>query len=358
MRRRLSRDYGCEIYEDDFNLAIRLPIESIEMFSKEHLSSIRKSLERFDRGVIEEKVISTFLIADKDHVDLETEFFLEDLEAEDTKAISDRLVREESDKRTAINERVRKIIGKLSQVQKKETGSRGKIVGSRRAEGDINLSDIAILPSIRKAIRSGSFDKERGPKVKKKHLQEKIYQTRLQTNLCLVADTSFNLDMVEEISTMIWIIRVILTMAYEKRFHVSIVSFSNNSAVVEMPFTTDVDKGYEVVSTFDYGGLSPLSSGLKTGMRALERQRGDRTQIISIMILLTQGKANVPLYPGGFVRRELTYLSETLKASHIKGVVIHIGEEEEHRMKELSFKSRSRYYSPPLLKEDLLADEN
>ncbi len=356
MRRRLSRDYGSELYEDDFNLAIRLPIESIEMFSKEHLEPIRRSLEEFDKKIIEDRLVTTILITDKDHVDLETEFFLEALNKDEARAISDRLLRDESDKRSAINERVRKIIENLSQFQKKETGSRGKVVGSRRARDDVDLSDIAILPSIKKAIRRGSLDENGGPNVKKQHLREKIYRTKLQTNLCIVVDTSFNPDMKEEISSMIWIIRVILTMAYENRFHVGIVSFSNNSAFVEMPFTTDVDKGYEVIETFDYGGLSPLSSGLKTGMRVLERQRGDRTQIISLMILLTQGKANVPLYPGGFVRRELDYLGEFLRVSDIKSVMIHIGDEEEHRMKELSFKSRSRYYNPPLIEDNYFAD--
>jgi len=353
MRRKLSRDYGSEIYEKDFNLAIRIPLESIESFKKEHIAPTRKTVEKFNRKTVEDKVISVFLIADEDHVDLELDFFLKVLEDENAKAISERLLKGESDRRTVISERVRSIIDELSQVKIKDTRSRGKVVGSRRARDDVNLSDIAILPSIRKAIRRGSIEKGRGPNVKKSHLQEKIYQTRLKTNVCIVADTSFNKNMQEEINTMIWIIRVLLTMAYEKRFHVGIISFSNNMAVVEMPFTTDVDKGYEVVKSFNYGGLSPLSSGLQTGIRALERQKGDRTQIISIMILLTQGKANVPLYPGGFVRRELDYLANVLRTSHIKSVMIHIGDEEEHQMKELSFKSRSRYYNPPILKEDL-----
>lgn len=356
MRRELSREYGCKIYEDDFNLAVRVPLESIEDLNEKHLDSVRRALDRFDRRTIEEKVVSTFLVADEDNVDLEVELLFEALREDDPKTISDQLVTGESEKRTAINERVRKIMEKISEERKKEPGSRGKVVDSRGARGDFNLSDISVTSSIRKAIGRGSFERGGRPKVKKDHLQEKIYQPRLRTNICLIADTSFYPDMREEISTMKWIIRIILTLSYENRYHVSIISFSNNSAVLEMPFTTDVDKGYEVVENFDYGGLSPLSSGLRTGMRVLERQRGDSEDVVSILVLLTKGKANVPLYPGGFVRRELDYFADVLEASHIKSVIIHIGQEEKHRMKEISFKSQSRYYNPPLLKGNLFID--
>ncbi len=369
MRKRLDRDHDCQLYEKDFNLAIRLPLKSVEDVEEEDLVKARESLEELGTSNIEEKAVSAYIIADEDHLELEIELFLEAVDEVEVAPILDQIVREESHKRSSIDSRVRKIVENLSVGQRTKDvsgtgsdsakmkasytlGGRGRVVGSRPARKDVDFGDVAVVPSIRKAVREGSFDRIRGLNLKKEHLQEKVYRSRTQTNLCLVVDTSFYPDMKEEINTMLWIIRVLLTMAYEKRYHVGIVSFSDNDAELELPFTTDVDKGYEVVEKFDFGGLSPLTSGLKTGLEMLEMQRGDRTQTVSLMVVLTRGKANVPLYPGGFVRRELDYLSGLLKELPIGVLMVHIGDEEEETMKEFSLESEARYYSPPMLEKE------
>lgn len=369
MRKKLSRDYGCRVYERDFNLAVRLPLKSIESIDKEDLLLTRESLEILGIEIIEEKTVSAYLIADRDHIEMEIDLFLKCIEEEEAEPIVDQLSREESQVRSSIDERVRKMLENMARAQRTKNvegvstssgskikasytlGGRGRVVGSRPARKDANFSDIAIIPTIRHAIREGSFDRIRGLRIKQHHLQEKIYRSRTQTNVCIVVDTSFYPDMQEEINTMLWVIRVIFTMAYEKRHHVGIVSFSGNSANMELPFTTDVDKGYEVVENLEYGGLSPFASGLKMGIEMLEKQRGDRAETVSLMVVLTRGKANVPLYPGGFLRRELIYLAKLLGESSINAVMVHIGEEEEHLMKELSLRSGSKYYRPPLLEK-------
>lgn len=368
MRRKLSREYDCQLYEKDFNLAVRLPLESVEDIEKDDLVKAGKSLEELGTGDIEEKSVSAFVLADEDHLELEVDLFLDAVEDAEVGTILDQIVREESQKRSSIDARIRKIIENLSVNQRTKDvsgtgsdsakmkasytlGGRGRVVGSRPARKDVDFGDVAVVPSIRKAVREGSFDKIRGLNLKREHLKEKVYRSRTQTNLCMVVDTSFYPDMNEEINTMQWMIRILLTMAYENRYHVGIVSFSDNSAELELPFTTDVDKGYEVVEDFDYGGLSPLASGLKTGLEMLEMQRGDRAQTVSLMVVLTRGKANVPLYPGGFVRRELEYLSGLLKELPIGVLMVHIGDEEEDMMKEFSLESQARYYSPPMLEK-------
>ncbi len=328
----------------------------------------RESLEITGIEEISDKTVSAYLIADRDHLEVEVELFLDAVEEGAAAPVLQTLVMEESQKKVMIDNQVRKIVDELSREKHSKSVStssgaggkvkgsytlegRGRVVGYRPGRKDTSFGDVAIVPTIRRAIQEGSFDPLRGVKIKPHHVQEKIYRSRTRTNLCIVVDTSFYSDSVREISTLEWIIRILLTMAYEKRYHVSFVSFSGNRAKVEMPFTTDVDRGAEVVDRFEFGGLSPLASGLKTGFEMLEKQRGDRAEIVSLMVIITRGKANVPLYPGGFLRRELVYYAKLLGGSTVNTLIAHIGDEEEHMIKELSLRANARYYKPPILSD-------
>jgi len=370
IRRKLDRDYGCIIYEKDFNLAIRFPVSIVKDIEDEDMELARESLEITGVHQITEKTVTAYIITDKDFLELEVDLFLEATEEGAAQPIHDAIISEESQKITRIDERMRKLIDECSQTQGSKAvkstggqakikesytfGGRGRVVGHRKAREGTSFGDIALIPSIKTAAESGSFDNIRGIKVKHHHLKEKIYRSKTSTALCIVVDTSFFSDDKEQIRTVEAIIRTILTVAYEKRYHVGLVTYSGNEAEMKLPFTTDVDKGYEVIKKIKYGGLTPLPSGMKKGIEMLEKQRGDRTGMISIMVLITRGKANVPLYPGGFVRREIMNLANLTMSTPINPIVVHIGDEEEYVVKEISLKAGARYYKPPLLSEKML----
>ncbi len=372
IRRKLDRLYGCKIYDRDFNLAIRFPVKSVRYLDNEHMEYARESLEITGVDEIKEKTVTAYLIGDKDYLEMEVETFLEAVEEGIAKPIHDTVTSKESQKHAMINQRVRKLIDEASkkisvkvvkssgggQGKVKESytlGGRGRVVGYRPARKDTSFGDIALVPSIRRAIQTGSFDDIMGVRIKTHHLQEKIYRSRTRTQICLVVDRSFYADSRKEINTVEILIRTILTIAYEKRYHVGIVSYSGNSATVDLPFTTDVDKGHEVIKRFEWGGLSPLASGMKAGLEMLEKVRGDRSDMILMMVLITRGKANVPLYPGGFVRRELMHLAKLVSRSHARTMIFSVTDDDEHLIKEISLRSNSRYYKPPLVGDKVSA---
>ena len=366
IRRQLDRKYGCKIYDRDFNLAIRFPIKTIRELKDEHVDLARESLELTGVEDIKEKTVTAFLLSDKDFLEIEVETLLEAAEEGLAKPIHDTIISKESQIQAVINQRVRKLVdeatkkvsikvvksagGGQGKVKQSYTlGGRGRVVGYRPARKDTSFGDIALVPSIRRAIQTGSFDDIMGVRLKSHHLQEKIYRSRTRTHVCLVVDRSFYADSHKEINTVEMLIRTVLTIAYEKRYHVGIVSYSGNNASVDLPFTTDVDKGYEVIKRFEWGGLSPLASGMRTGLEMLEKVRGDRSDMILMLILITRGKANVPLYPGGFIRRELMHFAKMIAQSHARTMVFSITDENEHLIKEISLRSDARYYKPPLL---------
>lgn len=372
IRKKLPRKYGCQIYERDFNLAIRFPKFKVSDIDDEDIILARESLEVTGIQEISEKTVSAYILADSDSLEVEIELFIEAVEQGKAGPILSSLVREESQKRDTIDKQIRNIVDNLSKMKTTKElktsssggakvkssyvlGGRGRVVRYIPARQDVSFGNVAVIPTIRKAIMSGSFDTVSGLRIKTHHLQEKVYRSRTRTNICLVIDTSFLPDDNQAIATMEWLIKVIMAITYEKRGYVGLVSFSGDRARMESPFTTDVDKGGEVFTRMKFGGLTPLASGLKTGFEMLERQRGDREDVISIMILIARGKANVPLFPGGFIRRELIYYAKMVNASGVRPLVIHIGDEEENLIKELSFRAGARYYHPPLLNKKLTA---
>ncbi|MFO8110818.1 MAG: VWA domain-containing protein [Thermoplasmata archaeon] len=372
IRKKLPRKYGCQIYERDFNLAVRFPKRRVSDIDDNDVILARESLEITGLEEISEKTVSSYIIADTNYLEVEIELFIEAVEQGTAAPILSSLVREESQKRDMIDSQIRNIVSNLSQAKASKElrtsssggakvkssyviGGRGRVVRYIPARRDVSFGNVAIIPTIRKAIQEGSFDTISGLDVKRRHLQEKVYRSRTRTNICLIMDTSFYSDDIQAITTMEWLLRVISAITYEKRGYLGIVSFSGNRAKIESAFTTDVDRGGEVFENFEFGGLTPLASGFKMGFEMLERQRGDREDVISIMVLIARGKANVPLFPGGFIRRELIYYANRIKASSVRPFVIHIGVEEENLIKELAFRAGARYYHPPLLNKKITA---
>ncbi len=368
MRKNLDRDYGCEILDRDFSMAIRFPVKNVRLITDEHITYASLSMEVTGVNEITGKSVTAFVISDRDFLEMEIQSFIEAVEKGSAKPIQDIMVSRESQKRNMINAHMRKLINDASEKvsikvvkssgggqgkvrQSYTLGGRGRVVGYRPGRKGTSFGDIALVPTIRRAIQTGSFDEISGVKIKTHHVQEKIYRSRTRTHICLLVDRSFFPDNRREINTVEHLIRTVLTVAYEKRYHIGVVSYAGNSARIELPFTTDVDKGYQVLKRFEWGGLSPMASGMKKGLEMLEMVRGDRSDMVLMLIMITRGKANVPLYPGGYIRRELIHMAKLLSRSHAGTIIASITDDDEHLIKEISLRSGARFYKPPVLSD-------
>ena len=242
--------------------------------------------------------------------------------------------------------------GSGSKVYKlRSIGSKGRTVGYRPMVED-NMHNLAVVPTIKVAamhnIGTGFTFGERF-KIKREYFQEKIRKARTPVFLAITIETGGTEE--KEVKSQIEksLIKSILKDAYEKRHHVGLISFSGNKARTVLDFTTDLELANECVARLDFGGLTPLASGILTALTALHKKVGDRVSVIPILILFTSGLANVPLVPGGNIRRELINITRLISSRGVKFVVIDISERGNYLVKELALLGKGRYYHPPTL---------
>ncbi len=372
VRKSLDKEFGAKIYKKDFTLGIRIPFAQVPEIRESDISSLKESVEEIGVDEIKDDTVTTLLVANQNSVEFETEVLIRAIEKKTIEPIHGAVVSSGKQKVQKINEKIRRLLDESSVKSSKavsgggaggakieetyKLSGRGRVVGNRKAREDVNFGDVAVVPSIRNAIRQSSFrgpGRSGGVKIKKEHLREKVYRSRTKVQQLMVIDTSYLPDEMRKIRTVEEIAKTVLTVSYEKRSQVGIISSSGDEAELELPFTTEVSKGEEVLNKFNYGGLSPLPSALKKGLILLERARGSRADVISIMMLITRGKANVPLFPGGYVRRELIELCKMIRESPVEMIIVNVGGEESDMLKEMAHNSRARYYESPILGEEV-----
>jgi len=373
IRRRLDREFGAKVYTKDFTLGIRIPFARVSEVRGSDLPRFKEAVNDLGFERVKNNTVTTLLVSNKDSVEFETETLFRAIENNTVEPIHKAVVTSGKRKIQRIDEKIRDLINESTMKasstvtgggtggakieESYKLGGRGRVVGYTKAREDVDFGDVAVVPTIREAVSKGSFKETLGGRkvnVKRDHLKENIYRARTKLYQLLVIDTSYLSDETRKIRTVEEIAKTVLTVSYEKRSHVGIISSLGDEATLELGFTTEVSKGDEVLSRLQYGGLSPLPSALKMGLTMLERARGSRTDVILIMMVITRGKANVPLFPGGYVRRELMDLCKMIRQSMINTIIVNVGGEDSNTLlKEMAYRTHARYYEPPLLGEKI-----
>jgi magnesium chelatase subunit D len=107
----------------------------------------------------------------------------------------------------------------------------------------------------------------------------------------------------------------LLKDAYLNRDRVAMISFRGRSAEVVLPPTQSVERARRVLESLPVGGGTPLAAGLESAILLSERQPQ------TVIVLLTDGRANVAISSGG-LRNELERLGAEIQRRLIDVVVI------------------------------------
>jgi magnesium chelatase subunit D len=102
---------------------------------------------------------------------------------------------------------------------------------------------------------------------------------------------------------------------------VGLVSFQRDYATLLLPLTSSIELAQKYLQTMPTGGKTPLSRGLLMGYEVLERARKRDPEVIPLMVLLTDGQANVAM--GDLPPQAESYaLADFVATQSIRSVVI------------------------------------
>lgn len=228
-------------------------------------------------------------------------------------------------------------------------GKRGRYVRYRMPDGKVE--DIAVAPTIRAAAMHA---KDGRIKVSKSDYREKVRRRRISTLINIVLDTSGSMDEIDKVDITRSVIVALLKDAYQRRDKVSLVSYSGRKGELVLPFTSSVELAKRYLETIPFGGTTPLASGILMGIHALHNEIKKDPSTIPIMVLVTDGKANMPLEVGGNIRRELSMVLRYVINEGIHLLVVDMSSTGSVLANEIAEETNGKYYHPEQLSMETL----
>lgn len=364
LRQNLDRDYGVKtLYIGHPLLAARIPRRYAREYCEEDQRQITSIIEEHREQFRLDEIRAAYIIADETHQEVNPDFFLqseEETEEEDEEIEEVPGERVEVDESEVVrilddlaNDHERRLShGRVKAGRRSETlveGKRGRYVRFKMPDGPVN--DVAIAPTLRAAAldaRDGRLE------VKKRHLRQKVRRRRISTLICLVLDASGSMDSSPRVEAIKKVVHALLLDAYQRRDKVSLITYSGTEAEVIVPFTSSVERAKQYMEEISYGGMTPLAQGMLSGLRVLLAEGKREPMASPIMVLVTDGTANVPLLFGGNVRREISQVCQYLENEGINLMVIDIGEEEDSLARDIAEEAGGRYCHLPELAHETI----
>lgn len=214
----------------------------------------------------------------------------------------------------------------------------GKYVKSKIPQD--KTSDIAVDATMRASVsRQGSLQ------IEEEDLREKVRERKISSTIMFVVDASGSMGAMRRMEAAKGSVMALLEQAYQKRDKVGFVAFRKESAEVLLPPTSSPELAANHLRELPTGGKTPLPDGLYKGLEALKSEMRKNENIIPIMVLVSDGRGNVPISSN--VKQEVVSLAGDIKEQGINLVVIDSG----HGMlnlgygREIGEASGGKYYS-------------
>ena len=227
----------------------------------------------------------------------------------------------------------------VRQIQKKDKTYRRKISGRRvptlslRNNGKYvrhgfpkgEIKDVALDATVRAAA---PYQKERkhgsdlAVVIKTQDIREKIRVGKVSTATMFVVDASGSMGAMRRMESAKGAVLSLLLDSYQQRDKVGMVAFRGNQADMLLPLCSSVDLAVERLKELPTGGRTPLSAGLEMGLNLLMIEKQKDEGVIPVLLLISDGRANVPSGENKEIEKELVALAEQARAKGIYVIVI------------------------------------
>ena len=209
--------------------------------------------------------------------------------------------------------------------------SSGRYVASREPPGPV--TDLALDATLRVAAPHQRTRRETaGPDtatllIEPWDIREKVRETHTGSLILFVADASGSMGAQRRMVAVKGAVMSLLMDAYQRRDRVGLIAFRGTSAHLLLPPTGSVEMAQWHLQDMPTGGRTPLAHGLYLAMETLERERLKDRDVLPLLILLSDGRANVNLAgeqrsSGQSISDEVKGLATTVAEARIPAVVI------------------------------------
>lgn len=190
--------------------------------------------------------------------------------------------------------------------------------------------------------------------INKQDLREKVRERRSGCTLIFLVDASGSLGVKRRMATVKGAILSMMRESYVKRDRIGLIAFRRDSADVILPPTRSVEYSYKKLEELPTGGKTPLGEALNKVDDYMNSYARCHTGERCFVILVTDGRANVPLKEGTDANDEVQRIAKKIKIPGIRWIVVDAGISYPHfdNAEKLAENLNARYFRL----EDLDAD--
>lgn len=203
-----------------------------------------------------------------------------------------------------------------------ETFSAGNVGRYASARYPTGTGDVALDATLRAAAPHQKVRDHKGMAVavQKEDIRERVRVGKISVACVFVVDASGSMGALTRMESAKGAVLSMLLDSYRHRDRIGLVAFRGSSADLLLPLCSSVDLAQKRLEDLPTGGKTPLAAGLAKGMEVLLQERRKNGEIIPMMVVISDGRANVPL--AGDVRHEVVGIAEELRSQGIRTVVI------------------------------------
>lgn len=174
--------------------------------------------------------------------------------------------------------------------------SRGKRLGTQPVREQTEPVDVAAT-LLSAAVRQGPARRHPVPDISEQDLRTARVSARARRAICFVVDVSGSMAARGRLEAARDAARTLLQQSYQGRHLVSLVLAGGPEAQIAVELTRDAELVERVVAACRPSGKTPLAHALMLAEQELSRAK--TKGMSSTLVVLTDGRANVPLAPGG-----------------------------------------------------------
>lgn len=160
--------------------------------------------------------------------------------------------------------------------------------------------------------------------LRRSDLQRKVRVRRAANLILFVVDASWSMAVSERMNATKGAILSLLTDAYQRRDRVGLIVFQKDRAQLVLPPTNSVLLAKNLLREIPVGGKTPLSAGLLLAYDTVRREKSAHSDIMPIIILLTDGAGNVTLNKDMAPQQEAHKIANLIRDEHIRTVTINM----------------------------------
>ncbi len=154
-------------------------------------------------------------------------------------------------------------------------------------------------------------------------VREKVRETRTGSLILFVVDASGSMGAQRRMVAVKGAVLSLLLDAYQRRDRVALIGFRGTGADLLLPPTNSVDLAQLYLQDLPTGGRTPLSRGLYLALETLETERMKDRNVLPLVVVLSDGRANVALDGSGAnAVEEARGFASIFDDKHITSVVI------------------------------------